>query len=245
VKLKKQHIYTLSNFLRKYLRVNFHGIENLKQTTSANIILPNHSGIMGLDAILLKNFFRTDLEKKLSLFAHRFYFDLSSSIGKFFKEFEFKKANFKNGVQELSNGESLLIFPEAEAGNFKSSFKKYQLQNFHSGFVRLAILTQAKITPCLVIGAEESNYNIGNIHLGKFINKLRIPIPVNLLPLPAKWDIHFLEAIDLSEFNEEDTRKPGLCQKIADEIKDKMQIELDTIIQKRDFIYLKKKKALK
>ena len=61
-------------------------------------------------------------------------------------------------------------------------------------------MNKAPIVPCTIVGAEESHLNLGNIDLSRFMKDIRIPIPLNLIPLPAKWKIRFWDPIDPSRY---------------------------------------------
>jgi 1-acyl-sn-glycerol-3-phosphate acyltransferase len=80
---------------------------------------------------------------------------------------------------------------------FKPSFKAYRLQEFKRGFIRAAIETNSPIVPVIVIGAEETHINLQQLKLSKYLRGLVLPIPLNVLPLPARWKIVFLEPIHL------------------------------------------------
>ena len=59
----------------------------------------------------------------------------------------------------------------------------------------MAVATGAPIIPCVIIGAEESNINLGAVQLGKSLCGVTLPVPFNLLPFPAKWKIQFLHLL--------------------------------------------------
>ena len=231
-----ESIFKISDRLRNYFRLEVAGLENIASNDGA-LIIPNHSGFMGFDAVMIKNIFRRDLDNKsLALFAHRFYFELNQIIKRIVEKFEMHRAGFNNGIKVLESGQSLLLFPEAEAGNFKSSLQKYQLQRFHTGFARLAILSNAPVVPCLVMGAEESNFNIGNIDFSRFVKNFRFPLPLNPMPLPAKWKIRFLKA---RTFNEDPIRayQSEVLQRICRDLREEMQYELNLMLKNRPSVY--------
>src|SRR5690606_11844498 len=107
------------------------------------------------------------------------------------------EASLNEGVEALRRNQLLLIFPEGEEGSFKPSSEAYRLREFRTGFVRMALLTGAPVVPCLVIGAEETHICLGRLRFrlpgGK--KKSSLPVPLNWLPLPARWRIRFLKPI--------------------------------------------------
>jgi 1-acyl-sn-glycerol-3-phosphate acyltransferase len=169
--------------------------------------------------------------------AHRAYFDLFQSLRIISQGLGFTEAKLANVQQVLDQGELLLLFPEGESGNFKSSLDRYKLRPFHTGFVRTALQTGAPIIPCIVIGAEESNFNLGNINLNKFTNHLVVPLPLNVMPLPAKWTIEFLPPIDLSGESKEFAHDREWVRQKAQEIQQMMQHEIDKRLRARRSIY--------
>lgn len=222
--------------LRQYFRTEVQGVENVPENGPC-IIIPNHSGFMAFDALVIKDILKTERHRSGKLFAHRAYFDLATMIKKTSQKLGLNRADFESGIKLLSDDHAVILFPEAEAGNFKSSLKKYRLKKFHTGFVRLAILTKSPVVPCVVLGAEESNFNVGNINLSQFIPNTRIPIPLNLPPLPAKWKISFLEPIDLSGHEQIHAYNKELVADIAEEIRQKIQAHLDAELKNRKYIY--------
>ncbi|MEN0059098.1 MAG: hypothetical protein AAGB31_09700, partial [Bdellovibrio sp.] len=109
---------------------------------------------------------------------------------------------------------------------------RYQLQEFRRGFVRMALETQAPIVPALILGAEETHINLKKLKFTKFLKGSVIPLPLNVLPLPAKWHIHFLEPIYLPY-------KPGavedseLVHEITQDIQEQMQQAMKKDLRKR------------
>src|SRR6185437_1622584 len=71
----------------------------------------------------------------------------------------------------------------------------YRLQKFHTGFVRMALKAKTPVIPCAITGAEESHLSLGSIDLRNFVRGLRIPLPVNFVPFPAKWRIRFFRPV--------------------------------------------------
>jgi 1-acyl-sn-glycerol-3-phosphate acyltransferase len=151
-----------------------------------------------------------------------------------------KPASTENGVTLLKKNNLVVCFPEGEKGSFKPTSKRYQLQDFKTGFIRMALLTGAPIVPCVIIGAEESNICLATI---KLWNKAKtreteIPLPFNMLPLPAKWDIRFFAPIDLSPYRHYADDK-GKLKELAEEIRAKMQGQMDHELAHREYVYVK------
>jgi len=97
-------------------------------------------------------------------------------------------------------GELLLAFPEGVRGVSKPFAKRYELEEFGLGFMRLAIETKTPIVPVAVIGAEEQYVSFGNLSWAA--KALKIPVfpvipqlllPGGQMPLPTKYRLFFGE----------------------------------------------------
>ena len=101
----------------------------------------------------------------------------------------------------------------------------------------MALLSKAPVVPCIIIGAEEANINLGKIRFEKYLKGLTIPIPFNLIPFPAKWKIQFLPPSDLTEFTAQDTNNKIKMQLAADQVRTSMQRVIDLELRKRNYVY--------
>ncbi len=130
--------------------------------------------------------------------AHRAFFEWFRGIREISFQKGLRRPRYDEALRTLAHGHLLLVFPEGEAGNFKSSTKRYQLQPFHKGFVRIARRSGAPIIPCAIRGAEESQFNLGSFLVGRGRYRLRLPLPIFLPPLPSRWRIQFFAPIAAS-----------------------------------------------
>lgn len=149
----------------------------------------------------------------------------------------FIEATFENGLSLLKKNHMVVLFPEGEQGNFKPSTQRYQLQEFKRGFVRMALKTGAPIVPTLVIGAEETHINLQQLKFSKFLRGLVLPLPLNVIPLPAKWKIVFQKPIQLP-FGPEKVNDSEICHDLANEIQESMQKKLNKELKNRKSSYL-------
>jgi len=228
--------YYLAEFLARYFRLRVRGAHHLPKSGPA-LIVPNHSGFAGFDVMMICHGLRTSVKLSYKIVAHRAYFDMFQTLRIASQALGFTEAKLAHAQRALCDGELLLLFPEGELGNFKSSWNRYQLSPFHTGFVRLAVRTGAPIIPCIVIGAEESNFNLANINLSKFIDHLVLPIPLNLWPLPAKWTIEFCPPLDLSEYPKELADDHAWVIKKTKEIQETMQRDITARLRRRRSVY--------
>lgn len=224
----------LMEIMRKYFRLEVEGAENIPRRGSG-IIAPNHSGYSGFDALMLGHSVFREAKRIPRILTHHLWF-LTETTAIPAQKMGFTEATYDNGTKALSKNNLIVIFPEGEFGNFKPTTKKYQLQEFKRGFVRMAIQTQSPIIPALIVGAEETHINLSQLKLSKYLRGLVLPLPLNLVPLPVKWKIKYLNPIYLPyKPNAIDDRE--LIHEVASEIQEKMQDALSEEVQKRDSIF--------
>jgi 1-acyl-sn-glycerol-3-phosphate acyltransferase len=119
----------------------------------------------------------------------------------------------ENARRLLGMGEALMVFPEGVRGIAKPFSKRYQLQDFGSGFMRLAIETKTPIVPVAIVGAEEQYVNMGNLEWAAKVLKMpafpmvpQVLVPGGQLPLPTKYRIYFGEPLRFGgDPNDDDT----------------------------------------
>jgi 1-acyl-sn-glycerol-3-phosphate acyltransferase len=120
----------------------------------------------------------------------------------------------ENCIQLLENEEAVMVFPVGQRGFVKPFYKRYQLQRFGLGFMRLAIGTDTPIVPVGIVGAEEQSPGLADVKwLGKLIGSPAFPITptfpwlglAGFVPLPVKFRIRFGEPLRFEgDANEDD-----------------------------------------
>jgi 1-acyl-sn-glycerol-3-phosphate acyltransferase len=225
----------LLEIARKYFRLQVEGVENIPRRGRA-IIAPNHSGYSGFDALLLGHEIHKGTGRVARVLAHHLWF-LTKATSIPAQKLGFLEATTNNGLNLLKKNQMIILFPEGEYGNFKPSSKAYTLQEFKRGFVRMALQTQTPIVPVVVIGAEETHINLRQLKFAKYLFGAVLPLPLNIIPLPAKWKIKFLEPIHLP-YKPSAANDSELVHEIASDIHDKMQKVIAEEVAKRDFIYI-------
>jgi 1-acyl-sn-glycerol-3-phosphate acyltransferase len=221
--------------MRKYFRMEVSGAENVPRRGAA-IIAPNHSGYAGFDAVLLAHVLQSETKRIPRVLTHHFWF-LTETTAIPANKMGFTEATYANGIHALEKNNLIVLFPEGEQGNFKPTSKMYQLQEFKRGFVRMALETQSPIVPTIIIGAEETHINLSKLKLTKFLRGTVLPLPLNILPLPAKWRIKFLEPVHLP-YKPEAIHDNELVHEIAQEIEEIMQQALREELKKRGGAFL-------
>ena len=217
--------------LEKYFRVEVEGIENIPRQGSG-ILLPNHSGYLGVDALILQHWIYKNKKRIPRILLHKFWYK-GNVLNLHANRFGFVKASYRAGLRTLLRKRLMIIFPEGERGNFKPINEKYSLQTFRTGFARMALETDAPLIPIIIIGAEESHINIGQLSI---MGQL-LPLPLNTFQLPAKWKIRILKPIPLKELCGEETNGQVNCDEIAKNLRLLMQETLKLELADRKYIY--------
>ena len=206
--------------LKKYFRLDIEGLENIPAHGPV-IISPNHSGFSGFDAMILAYILQEKTKRIPRVLTHHLWF-LTEKTSIPAQKLGFIEANFENGARLLKKKNMIVLFPEGENGNFKPSSKRYQLQEFKRGFIRMALETEAQIVPTIILGAEETHINLKKLKFSKFLRGLVLPLPLNIIPLPAKWKIIFLKPVSLP-FGPDKVTDSELCHELSTEIQESMQ----------------------
>ena len=89
----------------------------------------------------------------------------------------------------------------------------------------MAERTRAPIIPVVIIGAEETHINLGQLRV---LDQL-LPLPLNLFPLPAKWKIKILLPVRFSAVGSTDEFVAG--------VRTRMQTELNREVFSRGYVY--------
>lgn len=216
--------------LKKYFRLEIEGLDNIPHKGPV-IIAPNHSGFSGFDAMILAYILQQNTKRIPRVLTHHLWF-LTEKTALPAQKLGFTEANYENGVRLLQKNNLIVLFPEGEHGNFKPTTKRYQLQEFKRGFIRMSLATQAQIVPTMILGAEETHINLKQLKFSKFLRGLVLPLPLNILPLPAKWKIVFHPPVTLP-FGPDKISDSELCRELASEIQESLQKKINTEVNKR------------
>lgn len=216
--------------LKKYFRLEIVGLENIPAHGKV-LITPNHSGFSGFDALVLSYVLQQHTKRTPRVLTHHLWF-LTETTALPAHKMGFIEANYENGIKELKKNHMVVLFPEGEHGNFKETRKKYQLQEFKRGFIRMALQTQTPIIPTMIFGAEETHINLKKLKFSKYLRGLVLPIPLNILPLPARWKIVFAPPVYLP-YSPDQVENRDLCVELASDIQESMQTQINQELKKR------------
>jgi 1-acyl-sn-glycerol-3-phosphate acyltransferase len=189
----------LSFFHRLYFRTECYGLEHLPP--GRTLLVSNHGGQIPIDAAIIgcALFLDANPERVTRAMVDRMVGTLPF-VSMFFSRVGQVAGVKENARRLLEQEEVLLSFPEGVRGIAKPFARRYQLEEFGNGFMRLALETNTPIVPVAVIGSEEQYVSLGN--LSSVARALKIPafpvvpqllIPGGQLPLPLKYRIYFGE----------------------------------------------------
>jgi len=175
---------------RTYFRVQTHGIE---QVPGGRVMLvSNHSGQLPLDgamigmALLLEGEPPRVVRAMVEKWAPTLPF-----VAPFFARIGQVVGTPENCRRLLAAGETIMVFPEGTRGLNKTYDKRYRLQEFGSGFMRIALETSTPIVPVAVVGAEEQAPAFFDFKsVAKVIGFPSLPVTPTLLPLPLPVKYH-------------------------------------------------------
>ena len=189
---------------RHYFRVEPHGIENVPPRNV--LLIANHSGQFAYDGSMLAMAMLLAAEPpRLCRGMAEFFFWKTPWLGILANRMGMMAGTPENCIAMLNDGECVMVFPEGARGANKPFRKRYQLQRFGQGFMRLALETGTPIVPVGIVGAEEQQPGLANFEdLGRKIGLPSLPITVSspwlgllgpAFALPVKYHIHFGEPI--------------------------------------------------
>lgn len=222
--------------IRKYCRVHVEGLANLPK--AGGILACNHTGWLGLDYANLAVVVHDKTGRFVRGVVHPAWFK-NETIGRFASRLGLAEATKDNIVQMVRSGKLVVVFPEAEHGAFKDVRKaKYKLMEFKRGFVRAAMRAQTPLVPVAIVGGEEANPSLGELELTDKLFRIPLPRPANILPRPVKWRISIMQPVSMEEYGPEDASDAKVVHALCDEVRDRIQDEIDVQLEKRGSAYL-------
>lgn len=226
-----QRALPLARRLRDYCRLTVEGLDRVPE--GACILVANHTGWLGLDYVNLFTSLYDGKGRIPRVATHPSYFqvkwvrDLTERLGAY-------EVSVATSMRILDEKGIVTFFPEAEDGNFKPVWRRYQLQAFKPGFARVALASLAPVVPVVIVGGEDSSPSLGKVHVKHDLGDIPIPLPLSPLPLPAKWRISFMEPIDPSRYiSEETSPDKDHAEAMARDVRQLMQVELDRQVDLR------------
>ncbi len=239
----------LDFYYRHWFRVETEGIENVPADGGA-LLVSNHSGALPPDAPMIMQAIRHEHPSPRPLhMLGEHWFKGYPGVSMLTNKLGLVAAHPANAQRLLHDERRLvLVFPEGQKGSRKLYWQRYRLRRFgRGGFVRTAMRAGVPIVPIAVLGAEEAMPIFAHVPLLQRLTGL-IYFPVNhafpqfglaaaLMYLPAKFKIRFLEPVDLSHHSPEDAEDLALVQEIGEDIRGRIQGELDDLRASRRSVW--------
>jgi 1-acyl-sn-glycerol-3-phosphate acyltransferase len=199
-----------SFFHRMYFRTEVNGLQNLPD--GRVLLVANHSGQVPIDGVVIACALILDADppRVIRAMVEKWAMSLPF-ISTFFSRVGQVVGVPENAKRLLEMDEMLLVFPEGIRGISKPITRRYQLEDFGLGFMRLALETDTPIVPVAVIGGEEQYINLGNLRwaaraLGMPVFPIvpQLVVPGGALPLPTKYRLYFGEPMRFSGDSDDD-----------------------------------------
>ena len=188
---------------RSYFRAESHGLENIPEGRA--LLIANHGGQLPMDGLVVATavILEGNPPRILRAMVERWVPTLPF-VSTLFTRCGQVVGNREDCRKLLENDEAVLVFPEGVRGSGKTIWKRYELQRFGLGFMRLALETGTPIVPVGVVGSEESIPSVFNFRtLARLFGAPYAPVPATLpllgplafLPMPTKFVLNFGEAM--------------------------------------------------
>jgi 1-acyl-sn-glycerol-3-phosphate acyltransferase len=228
---------TMALIYRYWLRAEVDGIERVPD--GRVLLIGNHAGnTFAYDgAMLAASLFFDHEPPRLVRGMGEFYLPRIPFFNVFMQRFGSVVGTPRNCVQLLEREEAIMVFPEGERGFLKPYRKRYQLQRFGLGFMRLALETRTPIVPVGIVGAEEQSPGLARVEwLGKLIGAPALPITLTfpwlgalaVVPLPVKFRLHFGEPLRFDgDPHDEDSAIEERVEVVKDSIRELIQEGLE------------------
>lgn len=189
---------------RYWFRVEAHSIPRVP--AGGVLLIGNHSGQFGYDGAMLAIAMLLDAQPpRLVRGMAEHLFARTPFAGISLARMGSMAGTPANCISMLEGGECVMVFPEGARGANKPYKKRYQLQRFGTGFMRLALETGVPIVPVGIVGAEEQQPGFANLEdFGRRFDLPSFPITISqpwfgllgsAFALPVKYHIHFGEPL--------------------------------------------------
>ena len=204
---------------KHYFRVDTFDIENVP--TGRVLLIANHAGQFAWDGgmLTIAMLTRANPPRVCRGMAEFFLFRLPW-VGATGARAGMMVGTPANCVAMLEQEQCVMVFPEGARGANKPFRKRYQLQRFGQGFMRLALETGTPIVPVGIVGSEEQQPGFANLEdLGRSLSLPSFPITITspwfgplgaAAALPVKYRMYFGEPLQFDGSpNDEDSAIQG------------------------------------
>jgi 1-acyl-sn-glycerol-3-phosphate acyltransferase len=223
---------------RKWFRVRLDGVERVPGEGRV-LLVSNHSGQLPFDAamIALGLLVEKDPPRVVRALVERWVPTLPF-VSTFMARCGQIVGTPENCRRLLAADEAILVFPEGVRGLNKTWSRRYQLQKFGTGFMRLALESAAPVVPCAVVGAEEQAPALLDLKpVARLLGFPAFPITPTVLPFPLPARYRILFGAPMRFAGSPDDEDAELERKVA-EVEHAVKALLDRGIAERRSIYL-------
>ncbi len=228
---------------RIYFRVQAKGLENIPEPGPV-LFIANHSGQIPIDGLLVATTLLMDHDPPILVrsMVERWVPTLPY-VSVFMARCGQVVGSPENCSTLLDQGEAILVFPEGVKGISKTWDRRYRLQEFGHGFMRLALDHQTPIVPVAIIGGEEQAPSFKNFEpLARLLGAPAFPLtptfpwlgPAGLLPYPVRYRLHFGEPM---YFAGDPTEDEGLLEQKVAKVRDTLQGMIRSGLQERRHVF--------
>jgi 1-acyl-sn-glycerol-3-phosphate acyltransferase len=239
----------LNFYYRYWFRVEQEGVENVPAEGGA-LLVSNHSGALPPDAPMIMQAIRNEHPQSRPLYMlGEHWFKGYPGVGMLANKIGLVPAHSANAQRLLRDeGRLVLVFPEGQKGSRKLYWQRYKLRRFgRGGFIKTALRSGAPVVPVAVVGAEEAMPIFAHVPLLQRLTGL-IYFPINhafphmglaagMMYLPAKFKIRFLEPVHFDRYGPGDADDLELVQSLAEDIRERIQKEVDSLVSQRTSIW--------
>jgi 1-acyl-sn-glycerol-3-phosphate acyltransferase len=219
---------------RGYFQLETDGIENLPREGRV-VYVGNHAGWITLDTLMGAIFVKDYLgESRLPFMAVQDVLFKMSSVASFIRALGAFPASWLRNPSDLpAEMDVFAVYPEGAEGNCKSFLHAYQMAQWRTGFVRLALARDAEIVPWCILGGEECLPALSTIRVFKPLFGSIAPLPLTPFPLPTRWKIIVLPPLNARRLAAELARRHELgderavARAVADHVRALVQARLD------------------
>ena len=184
---------------RLYFRTEVHGAERVPPRGRL-LVVANHAGQLPFDGMVLAATLILDVEppRLPRSMVERWSAQLPF-VSVFFPRTGQVVGSPENARRLLQREETIIVFPEGSRGISKPITRRYRLEPFGLGFMRLALETRTPILPVAIVGSEEQYVSVANLkRIAGLLGMPALPIVPQLAlglwaPLPVKYRLYFGE----------------------------------------------------
>lgn len=238
----RRQLLPVALLYRHYFRVETHDIDRLP--SGAALLVGNHAGQLPFDGAMLGTSLLLEADPPR----------VARAMGEYWiPSLPFVSVNLTRGgtmvgtpencLHMLERGEMVMVFPEGVRGMNKVYRKRYQLQRFGLGFMRLALAAGVPIAPVAIVGSDDQQPALANLKgLGRLLGMPALPItptfpwlgPLGLLPMPVKYRIYFGEPL---RFEGDPSEEDATIQRKVDLVRESIARMLERGVAERRGIF--------